>query len=66
VTSYVRCIKDNVLGLTKNKVYRVLKENDEYYEILNNHLEERSYFNFRFVKVYTLKDRLNLIKELIK
>jgi hypothetical protein len=67
VGDYVRYINNyKNLGLTKNKVYKVLKENDIYYKILNDSLEELRYLKHRFVKAYTLKDKLALIKELIK
>jgi hypothetical protein len=66
VTNYVKCIEDDIYGLTKNKVYKVLKENNEHYRVLNNNLVGFSYFKYRFVKAYSLKDRLNLIKELLK
>lgn len=48
----VKCIKDNVKDLTKNKVYKALKENDKCYYLLDN-----SFDCYYYPKEYFEKDR---------
>ena len=48
----VKCIEDNVKDLTKNKVYKALKENDKCYYALDN-----SFDCYYYPKEYFEKDR---------
>jgi hypothetical protein len=76
VGDYVKCIDDDTFSkssnyvnfklsdLTKNEVYKVLHMTDEFYFFSDD--MSKGWLKERFVKAYSLKDKLALIKELIK
>ena len=50
----VKCIEDNVKDLTKNKVYKALKENDKCYYVLDNSFD-CYYYPKEYFEIYNKK-----------
>ena len=48
---------ENVYGLTKDKIYDVIKEEENFYEIIEDHGNERSYLKWRFEIVEELPEK---------